>query len=249
MAITVFKRYEKKFLLTQNQYNMLLPMLLEYMDLDEHCLNGNDYTIYNIYYDTDNNDIINHSQAKPYYKEKLRLRSYKEIKSKDEKVFLELKKKIKGIVSKRRVVLPIKDVDNFLLNRKRPNTDDYLTNQVLNEIEYFLDNNNVHPAVVINYKRMALFGKDDRDFRITFDTRIMTRRYNFILGGADSGEDLLQEGQRLMEVKVLGAIPLWFVEIITELSIFPRGFSKYGNEFDNYCINKQYGEERRNKIC
>ena len=93
MAIKSFKRYEKKFILTQKQYDALIPRLLEYMNPDEHCKSGKNYSIYNIYYDTDNNDVIRHSIAKPYYKEKLRLRSYTVPNSLDDNVFLELKKK------------------------------------------------------------------------------------------------------------------------------------------------------------
>lgn len=77
MPIKSFKRYEKKFILNQTQYNLLLPKLLEYMVLDKHCALNKDYCIYNVYYDTKNNDVIRHSISKPYYKEKLRLRSYK----------------------------------------------------------------------------------------------------------------------------------------------------------------------------
>ncbi len=101
MAIKSFKRYEKKYLLTGEQYEKLIPRLLEYMKMDDHCVN-NSYSIYNIYYDTDDNSVIRHSISKPYYKEKLRLRSYKIPQSPSDKVFLELKKKINKIVNKRR---------------------------------------------------------------------------------------------------------------------------------------------------
>ena len=40
-----------------------------------------------------------------------------------------------------------------------------------------------------------------------------------------------------MEVKILGAIPLWFTKILSELEIYPTHFSKYGNEYMNYCLN------------
>ena len=126
MAITTFKRYEKKYLLDKEKYELLVPRLLEYMNYDKHCLNGKDYSIFNIYYDTKDNKIIEHSLSKPYYKEKLRLRSYKPIKSKDDKVFLEIKKKINGIVSKRRVVLTLEQVNNFLEFGERPNVNDYM---------------------------------------------------------------------------------------------------------------------------
>ena len=120
MAITSFKRYEKKYLLTDEQFNALIPKLLEYMNPDEHCKEGNENTIYNIYYDTDDNSIIKHSLSKPYYKEKLRLRSYSIPKSLDETVFLELKKKIGGIVNKRRIVITLKQAYDLLNKGIRP---------------------------------------------------------------------------------------------------------------------------------
>ena len=83
MAIKSFKRYEKKFLLNKEQYDNLIPILLEYMDYDEYCKDGRNYSIYNLYYDTENDDVIRHSIYKPYYKEKLRLRSYRVPKSLD----------------------------------------------------------------------------------------------------------------------------------------------------------------------
>lgn len=114
MAIKSFKRYEKKYLITQEQYNLLIPKILNYMEFDEHCKNDKYYNIYSIYYDDDNNNVIRHSISKPYYKEKLRLRSYKIISNPEDIVFLELKKKINGIVNKRRIVLTFRETIDFL---------------------------------------------------------------------------------------------------------------------------------------
>ena len=247
MAIAFFKRYEKKFLVSKEQYEKLIPRLLEHMDYDEHCVEGSDYTIYNIYYDTQYNEIITHSISKPYYKEKLRVRSYKSVTDKNQKVFLELKKKIDSIVSKRRVILTMKEVENFINYNQKPIREDYLSNQVIEEIDYFLKRNKVQPAVVINYKRVAFFGKEDKDFRLTFDHKINTRRYNFKLVNSEYGEDLLEKGQELMEVKILGAIPLWLTHILSDLKIVPASFSKYGNEFKRYCLNAN--KEGRKEVC
>ena len=159
MAIKSFKRYEKKFLINESQYNELIPKLLDYMNPDKYCQNNNTYSIYNIYYDTENNDVIRHSISKPYYKEKLRLRSYKIPTSKDDKVFLELKKKINGIVSKRRLSLTLGEAYEFLYNQKRPDVKDYIDNQVLNEIDYYLSKTKVYPKVFIAYERKALLVK------------------------------------------------------------------------------------------
>ena len=48
MAIKSFKRYEKKFLLNKEQYDNLIPILLEYMDYDEYCKDGRNYSIYKV---------------------------------------------------------------------------------------------------------------------------------------------------------------------------------------------------------
>lgn len=68
----IFKRVEKKYLLSEDKYNRLLERLEPYMQLDEYGL----HTICNIYYDTPDYDLIRTSIDKPVYKEKLRLRSY-----------------------------------------------------------------------------------------------------------------------------------------------------------------------------
>lgn len=250
MAIKSFKRYEKKYLLDKDQYDMLIPRLFEHMNSDEYCKSTETYNIYNIYYDTDNSDVIRHSISKPYYKEKLRLRSYSVPKSKDDKVFLELKKKINGIVNKRRVVLSLGEAQRFLKEGFKPVAGDFKNRQVLNEIEYYLRKNAVHPAVYIGYQRKAFFGKENKDFRLTFDSKILTRREDLCLESGYFGKDILAENQYLMEVKILGAIPLWFTGILAEFSIYSKNFSKYGKEYMNHVAavqNKSAGRFRQ--IC
>lgn len=231
MSIKTFKRYESKFLLNEMQYKSILPNLLEHMRLDKYCRDGQEYTISNIYYDTKSSSIIRHSLSKPYYKEKLRLRSYSLQNSSGSEVFLELKKKIGGIVNKRRAVLTLGEAYNFLEHGIRPQNIDYLNKQVLNEIECFLKHNAVQPAVYISYDRKALFGKDDRDFRVTFDHNIITRRQDVSLEKGRFGEDQLQPGQYLMEVKVAAAVPMWLANLLSEYRIYKTSYSKYGKEY------------------
>lgn len=191
MAIKSFKRYEKKYLLTGEQYEKLIPRLLEYMKMDDHCVN-NSYSIYNIYYDTDDNSVIRHSISKPYYKEKLRLRSYKIPQSPSDKVFLELKKKINKIVNKRRAIITLEEAYNFLEFGERPKCTDFITEQVINEIEYYLSHTKVNPTVYIGYNRIAFFGKEDKDFRLTIDSKIITCREDLFLESGCHGTDILK---------------------------------------------------------
>ena len=54
----------------------------------------------------------------------------------------------------------------------------------------------------------------------------------------------------LMEVKILGAMPLWFANILSELEIYNTHFSKYGDEYVKYTLERQNSDlRRREKIC
>ncbi len=244
--LMTFRRYEKKFMLTRAQYEALIPRLLVYMELDHHCKNHRPYSIYNVYYDTVNFDVIRHSISKPYYKEKLRLRSYRIPGSEEEEVFLELKKKIKGIVSKRRMALSLAEAKAFVKCGILPTVKDEKSSQVMAEIAYYLKHHRVREAVYVGYQRYAYFAKDNPDFRLTFDFNILTRREVLKLEAGYFGTELLGPSEYLMEVKILGAIPSWFTSLLSELRIYPTHFSKYGQEYLNHC---QFSEKRREQLC
>ncbi|MDN5353241.1 MAG: hypothetical protein PWQ12_2162 [Clostridiales bacterium] len=227
MKIEVFNRYEKKFLLDAAAYERLKSFLETRMIPDQNSQNDGFYTISNVYYDTVADDLIKKSLSKPLYKEKLRLRSYG-VPSPDDTVFLEIKKKYKGLVNKRRTEISLKDADAFIKNGEMPAPKPYHNRQVMREIDFFLKRYQVAPAVYIAYDRKALFSDD---LRITFDTRIRTRREDVGLEKGDHGKLLLPEGLWLMEVKATDALPLWFVHQLSEMKLYPVSFSKYGTEY------------------
>ncbi len=217
---TTFKRYELKYILESWQKDIVLDEMKKYMKLD----NFGRTTIRNIYFDTDDYRLIRHSIEKPKYKEKLRIRSYKQV-NEYENVFVELKKKYDGIVYKRRVVLPEKDVMNaFYINKPLP-----INSQIGNEIQYFREYyKNLKPKVFLHYDREAYFSLDGSDFRITFDENIQSRKYDISLQSELGGEYILDKNKTLMEVKTSEAIPLWLVRIFSELNLYKTSYSKYG---------------------
>lgn len=231
LAIATFKRYEKKYLITKEKLDEILPTLLEYMELDPFCLNGNEYRIYSIYYDTDNHDVIRENSSKPVYKEKMRIRSYYANNDPEDKVFMEIKKKSEGQGNKRRIKLKLKEVDAFVNEGILPKTKDYLSAQVAKELQYYLSKNHVHPALYVQYDRLALFGKENKEFRMTFDRNVRTRRNNFTFGESDEDELLLPGGEYIMEIKILGGMPLWLTRLLSENELFSHGFSKYGVKY------------------
>ncbi len=238
MAINTFKRKEIKFLLSMQQFNSLLEVLEEYMIPDEYCKNGNEYGIYNIYYDTPDSFLIRESLSKPYYKEKLRLRSYYSPAAPDDKVFLEIKKKIGGIVTKRRVTMTLEQAERYISCGERPISNKYISNQVLDEIDAFRSFYDIAPAQYISYQRMAFFGKEDRDFRLTFDRALTDRRYDLSLSKECYGRQIIRPDQRLMEVKVTDSIPFWLSEQLSVLGIYKTSFSKYGKAYQHFVLDK-----------
>lgn len=238
MAIEVFNRSEIKYLLTDDMYRRLRPVLEDYMEVDAHSKNGEFYTICNIYYDTEQHDLIRKSIDKPAYKEKLRLRSYGVVGPKD-KVFLEIKKKYDGKVNKRRTSLHLEDANHYMLTKEKPAPKNYMNRQVFNEIDHLLYRYSLKPMLYLSYDRNAYFGKEEPGFRITFDTNIRTRRRELGLDIGNYGEPLLPQGIWIMEAKAENAFPLWFAKILSDHNLYPTSISKYGTEYQKTILGKK----------
>lgn len=214
-----FQRYEKKYLLNLEQYQKIRAGLAPYMEADEHGR----YTICNLYYDTPDFQLIRASLDKPVYKEKLRMRSYG-VPADGDSVFVELKKKYKGVVYKRRTALEAGEALDYLAGRCSPRAKD----QICREIDWFLGRYHPVPQVFIAYDREALAGLEDRVLRVTFDIDLRWRDTALDLRSGDGGERITSRDQILMEIKIPGSAPVWLSRLLSENSVFPTSFSKYG---------------------
>lgn len=228
--LNTFKRYEKKYMLNQQQYEAIKQVLSQYMQEDAY----GKYTICNIYIDTERYDLIRTSLDKPIYKEKLRLRSYG-VPGGSDLVFLELKKKYKGVVYKRRVQMTLAQAEAYLSTGNKPLQD----SQILEEIDWFLQTVHPEPKVYLAYDRIALSGRDNEELRVTFDTHIRFREKDLELSQGDFGTDLLEGRPYLMEIKIPGTMPLWMAHMLAENEIYPISFSKYGTCYQNNLFQEE----------
>lgn len=218
-----FERRELKYRITDAQRAALEAAFGARVVPDEY----GESTICNIYYDTADYRLIRASFEKPAYKEKLRLRSYGVTEPGGE-VFLELKKKYKGIVYKRRITLPEDATGEFIAGRAPLGEH----GQIGREIEYFTAfYAPLLPAVHLSYERSAWFSREDRDLRITFDKNIRFRQEDVSLTLPAGGRRILPEGESLMEIKAAAALPLWLVSELDTLGIYQSTFSKYGEAY------------------
>lgn len=169
-----FQRYEMKYLIGESKYRLLKERLQDKMQVDEY----GKVTICNIYFDTPEHKLVKTSLEKPVYKEKLRLRSYGTPVEGD-RVYVELKKKYKGIVYKRRETLELFEAEQYLY-KKEPTKKQ---TQITKEIDWFMKSyQNLAPAMFISYKRIAMYGIEDKAFRVTFDSNILWREEEMWLG-------------------------------------------------------------------
>jgi SPX domain protein involved in polyphosphate accumulation len=214
-----FERVEKKYLLDQDQYEEILSKLDSYVENDKFYKSD----IRSIYYDTERFEMIRRSIEKPEYKEKIRIRSYGEP-SPDDKVFVEFKKKLDGIVYKRRTKARYMELLNDISKAS------FKDEQIGNEIRYALDYyKGVRPVIYIGCERTSYVGKQDRRLRITFDKDICYRMKHLSLHSDPYDKKVTDK--IVMELKVEKAMPLWLSRILDESKAYPRGFSKVGSAF------------------
>lgn len=219
---SVFCRKEMKYLLNATQYEALLAALRESI-LPDAFANSQ---ISNLYYDTPDFLLIRRSMEKPKYKEKLRLRCY-QVPGAQSPAFVEIKKKVAGIVYKRRESLTYQKALSYLAG-KTPGGDSQIFRELDGMLSFY---GSLVPAMFLSYERTSFKGREDSQLRLTFDRNILWRASCLDLSKGTWGRPLLASDQYLLEVKIANAMPLWLVKTLSQLKIYPISFSKYGEAY------------------
>ena len=231
-AKLLFQRYEKKYLLTEAQYSQVLEAIREKMVPDAHAR----YSIKNIYFDTEDYDLIRTSVDGADYKEKLRLRAYGTWdRNKNDRVFLEIKKKYDGIVYKRRIGMSFLDAMFYVFSGERP---EGLTDLETSEFDFFLKRHHIVNRTFLTYDREAYAAADGGELRITFDTNIRYQTSGFSFDEKQASEQVPVMGV-LMEIKNPMSMPLWVAQMLSKYQIRPYSFSKYGAVYRNNILKEE----------
>ena len=224
-----FRRYEKKYLLTQEQYRAVKRGMDPFMKPDPHPR----YTVCSVYYDTVHYDLIRASLEKPVYKEKLRLRSYGVPGSRDPAF----------VVYKRRVTMAAQDAVRYLEGARKGDG-----SQIGRELDWFLRFYRPEPKVFIAYDREAYASADGGELRLTFDSALRVRAVDLDLRSGDHGVPLMDKDLVLMEIKIPGTAPLWLAQLLSEEHIFPDSFSKYGTYYKRFVLGGRSAAIRKEAL-
>ena len=216
-----FERTEYKFRLTPTQYFQILAGVKARCVPDEYPFSA----ITSVYYDTPDFLLTRRSLEKPAYKEKLRLRVYGPATA-SSAAFAEIKKKMDGVVYKRRTALNVREAQRWLGGETRRTG-----TQIEREIDRFLSfYPGLRPAILIACERDS-FVSPDGALRLTFDRNIRYRAEEPDPLAGPYGALLLPEGAVLMEAKASGALPLWFARLLSGSGAYKTDFSKVGTAY------------------
>lgn len=235
----IFERVEKKYLLDEKKYKLLMSHIQQYVVPDDY----GESAICNIYFDTPDSKLIRTSLEKPIYKEKMRMRSYG-VPTSSDTVFIELKKKFKNVVYKRRMDMTLSQAKDFVNGKGGPKTNIQIENEVKWVMGFY---ENLEPAMFLSYNRTAFYAIDNEDVRITFDTGITYRDEALSLDKGIWGKELLNHGEKIMEIKIPDSMPIWLSNILDKLEIYSTSFSKYGTAYQ--CVQKEKLKNGKVNYC
>ena len=232
--IRTFQRIEKKYLITKKEMATILDSLPDLLSEDQYA-HG---TITSLYLDTPTRALVRRSIEGGPYKEKLRLRGYGNA-TEESSVYLELKKKYKGIVYKRRAAISLDEAKEYFEGRRALED-----SQIGRELEYAMKLYGMPmPYIAIIYDRDAYVVRGDEDIRITFDRNVRYRTEDLFSAFGGGGEAILPEDKIIMEIKTEGAMPLRISHLLDEMNIFPTSFSKYGRAYLNELEKEKRGQK------
>ena len=226
----IFNRVEKKYLITPSEMKIIFGLVEKNMQKDDYFKSE----IYNIYFDTENHDLIIKSIENPAFKEKFRARAYTGY----DKVFLEIKTKLKQddnrVGYKRRLLISHANFAKFI---KKETTATKLANkskgdlQIAKEIDYLVDYLGLKPKLLVYYTRKSFVNGDG--LRVTFDENLSFRDQDFSFKRKIHDKHYFNDKKSIiMEVKATKAYPLWLVEELSKNKIYPVRFSKVGKIYE-----------------
>jgi hypothetical protein len=240
----IIERFEQKYII----HPSLVPKIREY--IKPFCIadpNGRgkipEYAVTTLQLDTPTMDLALAKERKTFARFKLRIRTYG--KGGSAPVFLELKRKVGGVIIKSRSKMTMEQYkgDNdgrpIVLN---PEECEVLNNPVDNN--YFLEYSRIarrvgaRPKMLIRYIRESYFGANDDYARLTFDRRICYRpTRNWTIPGIEETDGWrpmdTQTGLNrpfagyIFELKAMRDSPKWMLELVERFNLTTTGFCKY----------------------
>ncbi|HEY2805216.1 MAG TPA: polyphosphate polymerase domain-containing protein [Gemmatimonadales bacterium] len=224
-------RFEVKYLVATRGVPALLDEFADYTVNDPHD-HGAGYHVHSIYWDTSDFRFFWEKIEGSKYRRKLRFRRY----DRTAPVMVEIKQREDRTVQKRRVVWSLDRVAAAFGDGRTPVDWDKVQDDVVaTEVALLIDRLRLRPRMAVSYRRRALFGKFDRELRVTFDGRIQYHHARLDIGDIfDTGRYALDPRVTVLEIKYNHRAPVWMTKAVARHGLQMVRMSKYCNAVDRF---------------
>lgn len=229
-----FMRFEFKYWVTDSIAEQLMRLAAPYLVCDDWAPGGQRNT--SLYLDSEDLDLVQlHIESAPD-RVKLRIRAYGD--PPQDPAFIEIKRKIKAVNTKRRIDVPLAVVPE-LLGPGANSAWQFKTAAERETFEHFLYLRltfKAEPKVLVTCRREAYTSVDpDEGLRLTLDRDVCYQqaRGYCLQGDPRAWTPLCGLGNyqacapTLVEVKFAGTAPLWLADAVQRLGLIRCSYSKY----------------------
>jgi hypothetical protein len=238
-------RYERKYLVPNAELDRLRARIQPFVINDPYAPQNQhgigQYTVRSVYFDTPTFASLYDKWEGYEVRRKLRIRGY-DAYAQDNKVFLEVKRKIGDRIWKTRAHVPYKSLQELLTMGFSNGVSKDITGHNESEARKFLFNLHRYaykPVNLITYDREPFQGKFEPGLRITFDKNIRARLWPQLAElYSEAGLRLVWQDHFILEVKYFGEVmPSWIRYIIQEFGLRHEALSKFATPFSNRNIS------------
>jgi hypothetical protein len=239
------QRYELKYVVPEQKALAIRDFLRCYLDVDKNGLGDPDlsYPVHSLYLDSPGMALYHSTINGDKNRFKLRIRFYNE--SDDTPVFLEIKRRMNNIISKKRVGIP-RLAAQAVLSGQIPSTadlmsanktisskgsDNYITSsqeQALYEFSEHVNQLQAQPVSHVAYRREAWILPDTNAVRVTLDRQVRCEpdpdaRLNTIM----NNPTFVFGDWVILELKFTDRFPNWFRDLVEIFNLTQCGAAKY----------------------
>ena len=228
MAVTVRSRgaFELKYSIDENQASEIKDWARNHLHSDPHADPACDgYRVSSLYLDTPRLDVFHRSE---YFRQrKFRLRRY----GSEPIVWLEVKRKRRGLVKKRRISVAEADLIARLTQPFDAGWDGTWYRQRMEEQQ-------LQPVSQVTYQRFArMKSVAQGTIRLTIDDRLMASpAVGWQVPSHSFNGTHLLDGQRILELKFREVMPTLFRQLVDRYQLVQTPFSKYRTSVEE-CIH------------
>ena len=230
-------RYELKYIIDERCAKEVRDFVRGHLEPDEFTEpdQGNSYRISSLYLDNANLSLYRQTVAGEKNRFKLRIRFYDN--NPDGPAFLEIKRRVTGVILKARAAVTRQGVLD-LLDRKGPDESwllgsngDPKSGAALLTFSDLSDSVGASPSIYVSYRREAYVSPSSNSIRVTFDRQLLGGTYehgaNLAAPTDGARPEIGNRGKVILELKFTDRFPRWMREMAHAFDLQRTSVPKY----------------------